>query len=297
MLLLLSAACGKGTPTADPSVIQTQVAFSVLATAQAEALAQPQPTALPTQEPEPTEPPPAATFTATVSPYAEGSVSRASIDPVAGWGPADVYESFDGDSGIFVARQGDNYEGKYEGGRYHISFASRGWWTWFWGDVLFSEFYQEVLVINGDACVDADAAGILFLGDLDSDAGYLFGVTCGGEYFIGGTGTAGPGGDVCVPDHSIALDWQCDPDVVALTVTESEYIDPGPGAINRLGVMYKGLRIDLYINGHLVEGFDNFMLSHPLGDWRNGYTALYLHPGQRDLSTASFDEFRAWINP
>jgi hypothetical protein len=297
MLLLLSAACGRGTPTVDPSVVQTQVALSLQATTQAEVLAQPQPTALPTQPPQPTEPPSPPTPTATVSPYVEGSVVRASYDLAADWGPADVYESFDGGSGIFVARQGDNFEGKYEGGRYHISFESRGWWTWFWGDVLFTEFYAEVLVINGDACVDGDAAGILFLGDLELDAGYLFGVTCGGDYFLGGTGTAGPGGDVCIPDHTIATDWECDQDVVALASTPSEYIDPGPGAINRLGVMYKDMRIDLYINGNLVEGFDNFMISHPLGDWGNGYTALYLHPGQRDLSAVSFDEFSAWRNP
>jgi hypothetical protein len=310
VILLFVPACGSTGTTPDPSAEQTNAALAEQLTSLAnqsqqlteQAAQQPEPTAeatpLPTQNPTPTSTQsPAPTATPTESPYIEGSMVRAEYDPAAGWGPPDVYEDFEGASGLFFVRSGDNYAGWYGNGRYNISFESRGWWTWFWSETHFTDFYMEVLVFNGDQCVDRDTAGLLFLGQPSVDEGYLFGVTCGGEYFIGGTGSAGPGGPVCIPDWSEPFFWNCESAEVALASKESEYIDPGPGAVNRLGVMYKSPEISFYINGHRVDGFQNIMLGHPWANWPDGCPALYLHPGQRDISRVSFDEFSAWHNP
>jgi hypothetical protein len=311
VILAFVPACGSTAATPDLSAAQTNAALAEQLTSLAnqsqqltEQAAQQQPTAEATPEPmqtptstaTPTQEA-APTATSTESPYIEGSMVRAEYDPAADWGPPDVYEDFEGASGLFFTRSGDNYAGWYGNGRYNISFESRGWWTWFWSESHFEDFYMEVLVFNGDQCVDRDTGGLLFLGQPSVDQGYLFGVTCGGEYFIGGTGEPGPGGPVCIPDWDAPFFWNCEPNDVALAGTESEYIDPGPGAVNRLGVMYKNTEISFYINGHLVDDFQNIMLSHPWAHWPDGSPALYLHPGQRDISRVSFDEFSAWHNP
>jgi hypothetical protein len=73
---------------------------------------------------------------------------------------------------------------------------------------------------------------------------------------------------------------------------ESEYIQAGPGAVNRLGVLADGQIYDLYINGHHVGSFQDGVT--PFGA---GNPALFLGTGQKDLSEVRFDDFSLWRNP
>jgi hypothetical protein len=230
----------------------------------------------------------------TESPYAEGSMERASYDPAAGWGPPDVHEDFEGTSGLFADTPGGAANSFYDAGRYHITFTSRGWWTWYFGDAgLTSSFYADVVIINGDQCVDRDSAGMLLRGHLGADFGFLFGVTCQGGYYIGVSAGPGAAGPVCMLLGS-ELSSIMDADCSGLPLhKESEYIQAGPGAVNRLGVRGDGSYYELYVNGHRVDSLQDNIYSA----WTSGYPALFLGTGQKDLSEVSFDDFSLWRNP
>jgi hypothetical protein len=236
----------------------------------------------------------------TESPYAEGSMVRAAYDPAANWGAPDIHEDFEGTSGLFADVASGAATSFYDGGAFHITFTSRGWWTWYYGDAgLPSSFYADVVVINGDQCVDRDSAGMLVRGHQGADFGFLFGITCQGGWYIGVSAGPGTGGPICmflgsafIPDPST---WDCS----GLPLhNESEYIQAGPGAVNRLGVRGNGTYYELYVNGHRVGSLNDSVtpIVLPQG-WIAGYPALFLGTGQRDLSEVSFDDFSLWQSP
>jgi hypothetical protein len=162
-----------------------------------------------------------------------------------------------------------------------------------------SSFYADVVVINGDQCVDRDSAGMLVRGHQGADFGFLFGITCQGGWYIGVSAGPGTGGPICmflgsafIPDPST---WDCS----GLPLhNESEYIQAGPGAVNRLGVRGNGTYYELYVNGHRVGSLNDSVtpIVLPQG-WIAGYPALFLGTGQRDLSEVSFDDFSLWQSP
>jgi len=144
-----------------------------------------------------------------------------------------------------------------------------------------------VVVINSDRCVAGDSAGIIFRGRLELDAGYMFGVTCGGSYFIGATVLPGSDGVICWVGNGYEDD--CSPGAAASSVVPSEFINAGPGAANRLGVMAEGLNFTYYINGHKLVS-----LTRPGSLLIEGYFTLYLGTAQEYIAEALFDDFSVW---
>lgn len=271
-LLLVVLACGPVTPTAD---------------------APDQPPAATTEAPSEGQLP-TGTPTATESPWVEGSVVRAPYDPAAGLGPPDVHDDFSGTNPEFEL---DNVSGVahgwYQNGRFNITFPTRGWWTWYSGSTELINFYVDVVVYNGDQCVDRDAGGLVYRFFKNLDRGFLFGVTCGGGYFNGYTTWPGATGPVCLFLNSSPSD-PSDLDCTGLwTHPTSEFIDPGPGAANRIGVRALGTTITLYINGHQVDSLTGLFPMFIEG----GSFALYLGAGQADNASVSFDDFSIWFNP
>jgi hypothetical protein len=182
--------------------------------------------------------------------------------------------------------------GWYQGGRYNITFPTRGWWTWYMGSTSLTNFYVDVVVFNGDQCAERDAGGLLYRYVQFNDFGFMFGVTCGGGYFNGGSMGAGPEGPVCeILDPALVDDSDTDCSGMWDHPT-SEYIDSGPGAANRIGVKALGQQITLYINGHQVDS----MTLTPVWVF-SGNFALYLGAGQRDNASVSFDDLSIWFNP
>jgi hypothetical protein len=176
--------------------------------------------------------------------------------------------------------------GWYQNGRYNITFPTRGWWTWYKGSTSLTNFYVDIVVYNGDQCADRDASGLLYRYFQPLDVGFHFGVTCGGGYFIGITGGAGPAGIVCYYDPPAA-------DCSGMwDHPTNQYIDSGPGAANRIGIKALGQQISFYINGH---NMDSIVL--PAGYVFSGNFALYLGAGQRDNASVSFDDLSIWFNP
>ena len=273
-LMLAFLACTLGSSTEPPDE-------QPIATTEAAATAEP-----PTDEPPSPEPP------LTESPWIEGSVERAPYDPAAGWGPPDVHDDFSGTNPEFELDNASGVaHGWYQNGRFNITFPTRGWWTWYSGSTELTNFYTDIVVYNGNECVDRDAGGLLYRLQTD-DEGLLFGVTCGGGYFSGYTNWPGAIGPVCIFLNS-APTTISDLDCSGMwTHPTSEYIDPGPGAANRVGVRAIGTQISLYINGNQVES-----LFLPPGLAVSGRFALYLGAGQRDNASVSFDDLSIWFNP
>ncbi len=288
-LMLAFLACTPTTTISDDDRIQTEVARSLQETQTA--LGE-QPPA--TTEAPPVEPPTATpTLPPTESPWIEGSVERAPYDPAAGLGPADVQDDFSGNNPEFELDNASGVaHGWYQNGRFNITFPTQGWWTWYSGSTDLTNFYVDVVVYNGDQCADRDAAGLLYRYQKFADFGFLFGVTCGGGYFIGITGGPGPAGVVCkILDPALTGPTTVDCSGMWGHPT-SEYIDVGPGAANRIGVKALGQEITFYINGHAV---DSMILNSVFTI--SGNFALYLGAGQRDNASVSFDDLSVWFNP
>lgn len=214
----------------------------------------------------------------------EGSLVRAPFDPAYGWGPSHDAENFDGEKGIFPETSAGAAVSWYEGGRYHITFTSRNRWTWYWSFIEAIDFYVDVVVINGDQCVAADTAGMVFRGNSTDDDGLMFGISCGGQYFIGITDFPGVDGAICTF-------WDSGIDCNRRDLSSSDLIQSGPGAINRIGVQAKGQDLDFYINGRLVDS-RSLAMSWPL--FNHGTFALYLGSAQKPNARASFDDFSVW---
>jgi hypothetical protein len=223
-------------------------------------------------------------------PGGDGVFERAFYDPAADLGPPDEHDAFDGSNPLFFERWNDNSAAWYgSDGRYHITYTFEDKWVWYWTDVYGIDFYADVVVINADTCVEGDSAGLIFRGRLDVDAGYMFGVTCGGSYFTGATLMPGSGGYVCWIGQD---DSNCDPGAAASNVVPSEFINAGPGAANRLGVMADLVSFTFYINGHEV-----LSVTRTSSTLIEGYFGLYLGTAQEYTAEALFDDFSLWNMP
>ena len=233
------------------------------------------------------------TFALACSACGGGSEQRASHDPANEWGSPDIYDDFSGTNPEF---QLDNpagvAHGWYADGRFNITYPAKGWWTWYSGSSSAMNFYVDVLVYNGDQCLDRDAVGLLYRYIQGSDSGLMFGVTCGGGYFKGLTGWLGAGNGVCLftnANPSGPTDLDCS---AIWEHPTSSHINDGPGAANRLGVLAQDNQITMYINGHEV---DSITISPTVPQY--GEFALYLGSTQPDNASASFDDFSVWLEP
>ncbi len=222
-----------------------------------------------------------------------GSEQRASHDPASEMGAPDIYDDFSGTNPEF---QLDNpagvAHGWYADGRFNITYPAKGWWTWYSGSSSAMNFYVDVVVYNGDECVDRDAVGLLYRYIQGSDSGLMFGVTCGGGYFKGLTGWLGAGNGVCLfTSDNPTGPGDLDCSAIWEHPTDS-HINDGPGEANRLGVRAQGTQITMYINGHEV---DSLTISSTVPQY--GEFALYLGSTQTDNASASFDDFSVWLEP
>ncbi|NIS79766.1 MAG: hypothetical protein GTO14_06065 [Anaerolineales bacterium] len=303
VLILAGLACSLPSERASDALDATKLALEVEATTLAleklrltmEAESQEEPTTQPPPPPT-TEAPPPPPEVPTDTPETEeppspedeaveGSLVRASYDPAYGWGAGHDSESFDGTKGKFPASTAGAATAWYGDGRYNISFTSRNRWTWYWSFIDTYDFYADVVVFNGDKCVPGDTAGIVFRGHSTFDYGLMFGISCGGEYFIGFTAVPGVDGVICAFKDTGFIDCN----TKAMKV--SELIQTGPGAINRIGVRAKGQDVDYYINGKWVAT-RSLAVYWPSFD--HGFFALYLGSAQKPDARVSFDDFSIW---
>jgi hypothetical protein len=291
MLLILPLLTGcEGLPNVDTTALaQTAVALQTanpFATSSLQDPIQPSPTleispflwVAPSETPLPTD-------------AVEGSLVRASYDIASDWGPGHMHDDFDDpEIGIFSSHEIGTSKSWYgDDGRYHISYEDRGRYVWFWTAVDILDLYVDVVVYNGPDCVDRDSAGLVIRGNQATDEGYIFGITCGGQFHIGFKGGPNPSNAICsIVDQST---WNCSS---LTTLHESEYISPGPGAINRIGVLTNSKHLTFYINGHYAY----YIHTDDFADFNTtGNVALYLGTFQDMNAEASFEDFNLWSSP
>lgn len=97
-----------------------------------------------------------------------------------------------------------------------------------------SDFYLEFETITGKDCYGHDRYGMVVRAP-DTEAGYLFGVSCDGEYNLRYW-------DAKELAFTELIGW-----------TPSDHINIGTNQINYLGIKAQGDRLSLYVNGHLLH--------------------------------------------
>ena len=118
------------------------------------------------------------------------------------------------------------------------------------------DFYLEIKAKTGGKCRAFDAYGVIVRAP-DSDAGYVFGFSCNGEYRL--------------------YKWDGIDFKGIQGFTPSKYIHTGPFTTNQMGIMARGDSLKLYANGHLLGEFmDPY--------YTEGMFGLYIGP----LYTANF---------
>ena len=110
------------------------------------------------------------------------------------------------------------------------SLAAISFTIWSFSAIELKDYYFEINVKMPGDCVGKDRGGIIFgtpLGETDNGANYQ--VSCDGHYRL----------FIYTGSETINLiNW-----------TESSEINKGPNSVNRLGVLHKGDKISLYMNG------------------------------------------------
>ena len=140
------------------------------------------------------------------------------------------------------------------------------------------EAYVETTIQNMVCNSDADSSGLYFrVPNVSSpDQGYLFGITCGGDYYLWRwNGNAIPEGKM---DTIIDL-------------TYSDLLNVGVGATNRIGITRENSgRMVLYINGKTVNYYtsETFM---------GGYFGVFVRAASPNTFTVKVDSVAYWDNP
>lgn len=224
----------------------------------------------PTNTPEPTATAePSATPTLTLTPTAtiQPTPTTPVDDPTNTLGNPDYEDDFDNpsywlqdDNADFVVKLQDNklqYTKKADN-NYSL-------WTASWKTI--QDFYLEIVAQVPGACSGKDEWGMLFRTP-EATKGHLFTITCDGYFRMR------------VWDGS-------DMDTI-VNRTQSEHINTGSGAINRLGIMAIDEEIKIYVNGFFLATVNSnkFDMMGPYGITINAVDTADL--------TVHFSELRYW---
>lgn len=232
--LSLLAACNlPTTPVATPTgdAVSTQVS-QLLTAAPTATTAKTEPA----KAPSPTLAPPTPTNAPTAGPSAtpRPSPTTPSGDPKNSLGTPTWTDSLETGKGFYLY-ENDNTRVTAENGALVLTgIQSNGWLGW---SMTFSHpaqnFYLEG-TFEPQACSGDDMYGLVFRAP-STDAGYFFGVTCGGKYNL----------------H--ARDFAANTDTSLIQLTANGAIQSGPNSTNRLGVLANGNTLGLYANGVLLQ--------------------------------------------
>ena len=265
---------GMATPTSVEVLAPTETPEVVMVEEEptAEPTVAEEPTAEPTAEPEPTNTPVPPTATAVPD----------SGDPAVDNGSPTWREEF-ASANITSFIQDEDWFSigiVKDGGLEFIGKQSQipAWRMAGTGKGPLSEAYMEATIQNMVCNSDADSSGLYFRVPNASspDQGYLFGITCGGDYYLwrwnGKT----------IPEGKME---------VLVESTFSSQLNLGVGASNRVGVTQdKTGRMVLYINGVAVDEYtsDIFM---------GGYFGVFVRPASLNRFTINVDQVAYWNNP
>jgi hypothetical protein len=224
---------------------------------------------LPAQEETPTPPPsetPEPTPTPTMLP--EPTEVSQSSDPVIDLGSPTWEDRFNPPDGWALITDSHSH---FEVVDEQLVMTSRNadfWNSWVLTQPSIEVFYMEAEGTSG-ACAGRDRWGLFFRAP-DYTQGYLFGVSCDGNYSL--------------------WVWNGSQEVYLVDWTDSPHILKGENQVNRIGVHADGNRITLYANGHyLAEVQDD---SYPSGRF-----GLFVGAAETPGYTVKVDRIAYWENP
>lgn len=134
------------------------------------------------------------------------------------------------------------------------------------------DFYLETVARVPGNCAERDRYGFYFRG-VDTQRGYLFGVTCKQEYWLSFWNSN-------TSSRETLIDY-----------TVSEQIKVGPGEVNKLAVQTTGDRLVLYVNDiFLAEVFDSTYTEA-------GLIGIFIGSETTPDFTVNYDYLAYWSNP
>ena len=176
---------------------------------------------------------PADTSTATPTATAESSPTLAPEDPVLSLGFPSVKDTFDQGSILYQYDETQSSFQVEDDQFVLVAKKANGYETWSQSWEELENFYLEITGTFGEDCGGKDRYGMIFRAP-DTSEGYLISIACDGSYRLSRYESEDE-------EYTIIRNW-----------TTSEWINPGAGGENRLGVWLKGSDITGYINGSKV---------------------------------------------
>lgn len=278
-LIFILCACSTldaNTPTQLPTEDAVATQVSVMLTQQ------PSPTiaaATATIEPTLTDIPTATQIPATATP-AVTETSTATTEPTLPSGDPKVYlgqpewfTSFEMGRNFGVVDNENTRIYQENGALVLTGVFANGWRGW---SLTFSrqpqDFYLDA-TFNTQTCSGNDQFGLMFRAP-NTGAGYFFGITCNGQYFL----EANDFNDNGFQSRLIEL-------------TPSQQILPGSNQINRLGVMAKAKQLTLYINGSRIQEITDTHFEE------KGYFGAFISAYETANLTVHMDEIALWDLP
>lgn len=265
-LALLLTACNApraGGTTATPDLVATQVA--ILRTNLPTDTSTPPPASA-TPKPSPTTP-----ATETPSPLPPTATPTTPSDLLASLGQPTWVNSLDSGS-AFYQFENEGTRVTVENGVMKLSgLQANDWLGW---SLTYTRkpknFYLEGTFIT-QACSGGDRYGLVFRAPSDN-AGYFFGVTCGGRYALS------------------AADFDENSER-SLATGSSPAVLAGANQTNRLGVLAKDDQIGLYVNDTLLETITDTTFAEA------GHFGAFVAANETPGFTVHLDEIRLWDLP
>jgi hypothetical protein len=139
----------------------------------------------------------------------------------------------------------------------------------------FQDSYIE-MTTRSETCSGKDNYGLFFrVPDKLATSGYWFVISCDGFYRLAKwDGSTEPKGT-----YDALINW-----------TASKKIRQGAGQPNRLGVLLKGDKISLYINGYYLTTYRDATFS-------SGFFGVFINGKTTSNYTIDIDEMAYWDNP
>jgi len=203
---------------------------------------------------------PTWTPTITVSPTTTPTPTLDPEDPISYLGDPWFRDNFSTGSNFFLY---DEPQSSYQVDNNQMILSAKkanNFETWSMASPNLYNFYLEITGTFGPECAGKDRYGLIFRAQGTSE-GYLLRISCDGSYRLSAW-------EPSEEKNTVIKPW-----------TTSETINPGPGAVNRLGVLASGTTLTGYFNGHKVfEVDDSSFLSGRFGvlvaaDVTPGFTA------------------------
>ncbi|TFG49645.1 MAG: hypothetical protein E4H33_01835 [Anaerolineales bacterium] len=181
---------------------------------------------------------PTLTPTITLTPTVTPTPTLDPEDPVSTLGDPWFRDNFVNGSNFFLYDEPQSSYKVNDNQMVLVAKKANNFETWSLASGSMYNFYLEITGTFGDECGGKDRYGLIFRAP-DTSEGYLISISCDGSFRLSS--------------------WQNEEEKYTSIKpwTTSEYINPGPGGKNRLGIKTNGTTLTGFINGHQIFELDD----------------------------------------